>query len=47
MFNYLELFSGTWSDGEIVADEGTISRNISDSVYDHLRFAHVINGPRR
>lgn len=46
MFNYLELFSGTWSD-EIVADEGTISRNISDSVYDHLRFAHVINGPGR
>lgn len=32
---------------EIVADEGTISRNISDGVYDHSQFAHVINEPGR
>lgn len=32
---------------EIVADEGTISRNISDGVYGHSQFAHVINEPGR
>ena len=36
---------GTWS-VETVADEGTISRNVSVSVYGHFEFAHVINEPR-
>lgn len=35
---------GTWSD-EIVADEGTISRNISVPVYGPSQCAHVINEP--